>query len=98
MDKMDYHTRRRMSNVLIAAQDKDEPVKEHLSDLFKDAAAEKLEVDETSLIRGAGKYFKKKADQSMLTSFDKDTNSELEVRKTITTFPFVMFKTVSFIR
>jgi len=78
LDKMDYHTRRRMSNVLIAAQDKDEPVKEHLSDLFKDAAAEKLEVDETSLIRGAGKYFKKKADQSMLTSFDKDTNSELE--------------------
>ena len=83
MEKMDYHTRRRMSNVLIAGQDKDEPVKEHLSDLFKDAAAEKLEVDETSLIRGAGKYFKKKADQSMLTSFDKDTNSELEVRKAI---------------
>ena len=79
LDKVDYHTRRRMSNTLVAGMNKDEPLADHLSDLFKKATEETLEVDETTLIRGAGKFFKKKADQSMLTSFDKDTNTELEV-------------------
>jgi len=83
LDKVDYHTRRRMSNTLVAgmgttSESSTTPSAAQLAELFKKAANETLEVDESELIQGTGKYLQEKANQGALTSFCKD-DEQLDV-------------------
>ena len=76
LDKLDYHTRRRLSNTITAGMGSDA---KHLADLYKQAAHENLEVDSEALTQGAIKHSRDVHVQSVLTSFDKDSHPEQEV-------------------